>query len=47
MYDQLKDDSYWTEIDADKSFNDLHAELLAHCNHTIDNIVNEKIEKLW
>lgn len=47
MYDQLKDESYWTEVDADKTFNDLQEELLSHCNHAIDNIVNEKMDKLW
>lgn len=47
MYEQLKDDSYWKEIDADKTFNDLHGELLSRCNEAIDNIPNEKFDKLW
>lgn len=46
-YDQLKDSSYWTEINAEKSADDLQAELLAHCNNAIDNIANEKLDKLW
>ncbi|XP_031621759.1 thymidylate kinase-like [Contarinia nasturtii] len=47
VYDELKDDSYWKDIDADKSFNDLHEELLSHCNQAIDNISNEIMDKLW
>lgn len=47
MYDQLKDNSYWREIDADKSFSDLHDELLSHCNDAIENISNDKLDKLW
>lgn len=46
-YDQLKDSSYWTEINAEKSADELHTELLTHCNKAIDNISNEKLEKLW
>lgn len=47
MFDQLVDNSYWQKVDADKSFNELHDELLLHCNHAIENITNEKIDKLW
>lgn len=47
VYDQLKDDTYWKEVDADKSFTDLHDELLSYCNQTIDNISDIKIDKLW
>lgn len=46
-YDQLKDDSYWKEIYADKPFNDLHGELLIHCCEAINKISNDKIDKLW
>lgn len=46
-FDQLKDDSYWTEIDADKEFNDLHQELLSHCDQAINDISNDKLDKLW
>lgn len=46
MFDRLKDNS-WTEINADKSFNDLHDELLHCCNNAIDNIANEKLDVLW
>lgn len=46
-YDQLKDDAYWTEINADKSFNELQTELLTYCNNAIDNISNDKLDKLW
>lgn len=47
VFEQLKDDSYWKEIDADKTFNELHDELLSHCNQIIDNISTEKMDKLW
>lgn len=47
MFDQLKDDTYWKDIDADKTLNDLHVELLSHCNQAIDNISNEKMDLLW
>lgn len=46
-YDQLKDSSYWTEINAEKTADELHDELLTHCNNAIDNIPNEKLDKLW
>lgn len=46
-FDQLKDDSYWKEIDADKEFNDLHQELLSHCDQAINDISNDKLDKLW
>lgn len=46
-YEQLKDSSYWTEINAEKTADELHDELLTHCNTAIDNIPNEKLDKLW
>lgn len=46
-YEQLKESSYWTEIDADKPFNELQNELLTHCNNAIENISNDKLDKLW
>lgn len=47
IFDQLKDNSYWKEIDADKPFNQLQDELLAQCNQAIDNISNDKLDTLW
>lgn len=46
-FDQLKDSSYWTEINADKPFEELQSELMTHCNNAIDNISNDKLDKLW
>lgn len=46
-YEHLKD-SNWKEIDADKPFDELHGELLAHCCEAINMISpNEQIGKLW
>lgn len=47
IFKQLKDDRYWKEVDADKTSNDLHDELLAHVNEAIDTISDDKLEKLW
>lgn len=47
VYEQLQDNKYWKEIDADKPFNDLQTELLSHCQKAIDNITNDEIDKLW
>lgn len=47
VYDELKDSSYWTEINANKKADELHAELLTHCNDAIENMSNEKLDKLW
>lgn len=47
VFKQLKDNSYWKEIDADKSPNDLHDELLTHCYEVIDKICNDELGKLY
>lgn len=47
VYDQLKDNSYWKEINADKTFNELQNDLLTHVNQAIDSIGDEKLGKLW
>lgn len=47
VFDQLKDKKYWTEIDADKPFNELQDELLTHCNKAIENVANDNLDNLW
>lgn len=47
VYDQLKENSYWKEINADKSVNDLQDEIFGHCNQAIDNISSGKLDNLW
>lgn len=46
VYEQLKDNNYWKEIDADRPFNDLHNEILTYCCEVIDGIPDDKLEKL-
>lgn len=47
IFEQLKDDSYWKEINADKSFNCLQTELMEHVNEAIDNVLGDQLDKLW
>lgn len=47
IFKQLKDDSYWKEINADKTFDDLQGELLKHVNQTIDAVSDNDIAKMW
>lgn len=47
MYDRLKDASYWTEINADKTENDLHLELLKTVDEIIKNVEHKQLTKLW
>lgn len=45
-FDKLKDSS-WKEIDADKSVDDLHCEILDIVKRTMNSVENQPIEKLW
>lgn len=47
IFEQLKDDKYWKEINADKTFNSLQDELMGHVNKAIDNVQGEQLDKLW
>lgn len=47
MYERLKDNSYWTEIDADKTEADLHCELLTEVERLIKNVEQKELAKLW
>lgn len=47
IFSQLKDDSYWKEVNADKTENDLHDELISHVDQAIASIPDDKLEKLW
>lgn len=46
-YKQLKDDTYWLEIDADKTENVLHEELKELTIKTMDRILLKPLDKLW
>lgn len=45
-YGWLKDNSYWTEIDADKTKADSHSELLTEVERLIKNFEQEELTKL-
>lgn len=47
VFAELKDDSYWMEISADKEFNDLQTDLLEKVKDAIDNLPDDKLHKLW
>lgn len=47
LFQRLKDDGYWKEIDADKSFEDLQSELLTHVEKCIDHLPGGDLQKLW
>lgn len=47
MFNRLKDSSYWTEIDADKTEADLHSELLKAVDKTIKDAEHLELQKLW
>lgn len=47
VFAELKDDSYWKEVNADKNFNDLQKDLMTEVNHAIDNLPDDKLHKLW
>lgn len=47
VFQLLKDSSYWKEIDADKSFNDLQTELFKHVTETVDEARETELKKLW
>lgn len=47
MFDKLKDNSYWTGIDADKTEADLHVELLEAVDKTIATSETRELSKLW
>lgn len=47
IFEQLKDDSYWTEINADKTHKQLQDELLGHVHVAIDNVQGDHLAKLW
>uniref|UniRef100_A0A182WMH5 Thymidylate kinase n=1 Tax=Anopheles minimus TaxID=112268 RepID=A0A182WMH5_9DIPT len=46
-YSMLKDDRYWKAIDADKTFDDLTADLYNEVLRTIENVGEKPLEKLW
>uniref|UniRef100_A0A182Q2G2 Thymidylate kinase n=1 Tax=Anopheles farauti TaxID=69004 RepID=A0A182Q2G2_9DIPT len=46
-YSILKDDRYWKEIDADKTFDNLTEELYNEVLNSIKNSGDKAIEKLW
>lgn len=47
VFGQLKDDSYWKEVDADKTQTELHNELLSHVDEAMENITDDKLQKIW
>lgn len=47
VFERLMDNSYWKEIDADKTFNELQTELLTHVTSTIDIAGDKELAKLW
>lgn len=47
MFEQLKDDSYWREINADKTAEDLHTELLELVEKNVKSSATKDIGKLW
>lgn len=47
MFQLLKDDSYWTEINADKTEAELHAELLQAVEKIMKQSEGTELEKLW
>lgn len=47
VFEELKDDSYWKEINADKTSNQLHDELLGHVHEAIDKVQGDRIDRLW
>lgn len=47
IFQILKDDSYWKEINADKTFDVLQSELYAHVNKAIDTLPSAELQKLW
>lgn len=47
VFSQLKDDSYWKEVNADKTMTELHDELLTHVDEAIENITDDKLDKMW
>ena len=47
MFDFLKDEGYWTEINADKTPDDLHTELLAHVQRIVADASGKELGSLW
>lgn len=47
IFSQLKDDSYWKEVNADKTTIELHNELMSHVDKAMENIIDEKLDKMW
>lgn len=47
MFDRLKDSRYWTQIDADKTENALHDELLQAVENIITASANKDLGRLW
>lgn len=47
MFRLLKDDSYWIEINADKTEVELHAELLQAVEKIMKKSENAELGKLW
>lgn len=47
MFDRLKDNSYWTKIDADKTEVDLHGELLEAVELAVNAAEQKELAKLW
>lgn len=47
VFQRLKDDSYWKEINADQPFDSLHSELLTNTLQTINEASTKDLNKLW
>lgn len=47
IFEQLKDDKYWKEINADKPSKCLQDELMRHVNEAIDKVQTNEMDELW
>lgn len=46
-YKQLYDPTYWQEVDADRSVEELQQILVDKSRQTIDSIATDKLSLLW
>lgn len=47
VFQRLKDDGYWKEINADQSFESLQSELLTNSLQTINEASTKDLGTLW
>lgn len=47
VFERLRDNAYWKQIDADKPFDDLQTELMTHVETAIDSCRESELKKLW